>query len=34
MREEIRIGVRDGIPKGYEEMAGEYFRALAEGDPK
>jgi hypothetical protein len=34
MREEIRIGVRDGIPKGYEEMAGEYFRALAEGDTK
>jgi hypothetical protein len=31
MREEIRTGVQDGIPKGYEEMAGEYFRALAEG---
>ncbi len=31
MREEIRVGVQDGIPKGYEEMAGEYFRALAEG---
>ena len=30
-REQIRIGVQDGIPKGYEEMAGEYFRALAEG---
>jgi len=29
-REQIRIGVQDGIPKGYEEMAGEYFRALAE----
>ncbi len=31
MREEIRVGVQDGIPKGYEEMTGEYFRALAEG---
>jgi len=31
MRDEIRTGVQDGIPKGYEEMAGEYFRALAEG---
>ena len=31
MREEIRIGVQDGIPKGYEEQVGEYFRALAEG---
>ena len=31
MREEIRTGVQDGIPKGYEEMAGEYFRVLAEG---
>ena len=29
-REQIRIGVQDGIPKGYEEMAGEYFRALAQ----
>lgn len=34
MREEIRTGVEDGIPKGYEEMAGEYFRALAEGNTK
>jgi hypothetical protein len=31
MRAEIRTGVQDGIPKGYEQMAGEYFRALAEG---
>jgi hypothetical protein len=31
MREEIRVGVQDGIPKGYEELAGEYFRAMAEG---
>ena len=31
MREEIRVGVQDGIPRGYEEMAGEYFRAMAEG---
>ena len=30
MRAEIRSGVQDGVPKGYEEMAGEYFRALAE----
>ncbi len=34
MRNEIRIGVQDGIPKGYEEMTGEYFRALAEGKTK
>ena len=34
MRAEIRTGVQDGIPKGYEEMAGEYFRALAEGGAK
>ena len=34
MREEIRTGVEDGIPTGYEEMAGEYFRALAEGNTK
>ena len=30
MRAEIRTGVQDGVPKGYEEMTGEYFRALAE----
>ena len=34
MREEIRVGVQDGVPKGYEEMVGEYFRALAEGRSK
>ena len=34
MREEIRTGVQDGIPQGYEEMAAEYFRALAEGGAK
>jgi hypothetical protein len=34
MRDEIRVGVQDGIPKGYEEMVGEYFRALAEGRTK
>jgi len=31
MRDEIRLGVQDGVPKGYEEMVGDYFRALAEG---
>jgi hypothetical protein len=30
MRSEIRSGLQDATPKGYEEMAGEYFRALAE----
>jgi len=34
MRDEIRTGVQDGVPKGYEEMVGEYFRALAEGRTK
>jgi hypothetical protein len=34
MRDEIRTGVQDGIPKGYEEMVGEYFRALADGRTK
>jgi hypothetical protein len=34
MRDEIRVGVQDGVPKGYEEMVGEYFRALAEGRNK
>jgi hypothetical protein len=29
MREEISAGLQDGTPKGYEEMAAEYFRALA-----
>jgi hypothetical protein len=31
MRNEIRVGLQDGVPKGYEEMVGEYFKALAEG---
>jgi len=31
VREEIRVGAQDGVPRGYEEMVGEYFRALAEG---
>ncbi len=30
-RNEIRLGVQDGIPRGYEEITSEYFRALAEG---
>jgi hypothetical protein len=30
MRDEIKVGVQDGVPAGYEEMASEYFRALAE----
>ncbi len=34
MRAEIRTGVQDGVPKGYEEMAGEYFRALAQTGAK
>ena len=34
MRDEIRVGAQDGIPKGYEEMVGDYFKALAEGRNK
>jgi hypothetical protein len=34
MRDEIKIGVQDGVPSGYEEMASEYFRALAESKSK
>jgi hypothetical protein len=34
MRDEIRVGAQDGIPKGYEEMVGDYFKALAEGRSK
>jgi hypothetical protein len=30
MRDEINVGIQDGVPRGYEEMVGEYFRALAE----
>ena len=34
MRSEIITGLRDGVPKGYEEMVSEYFRALAsQGTP-
>ena len=29
-RDEIRSGLKEGVPKGYEQMIGEYFRALAE----
>jgi hypothetical protein len=29
-RQEITTGLQDGIPAGYEEMAGAYFRELAE----
>jgi hypothetical protein len=32
MRDEISAGLRDGTPKGYEEMVAEYFRALAGRD--
>jgi hypothetical protein len=31
VREQMRVGVQDGVPKGYEEMVAEYYRALAEG---
>jgi len=34
MRDEIRVGAQDGVPKGYEEMVGDYFKALAEGKTK
>jgi hypothetical protein len=30
VREQMRVGVQDGVPKGYEEMVAEYYRALAE----
>ena len=30
MRDEIRTGMQDGVPRGYEEMASEYFKAMAE----
>ncbi|MFO7536108.1 MAG: hypothetical protein R6X19_10595 [Kiritimatiellia bacterium] len=30
LRQEIGSGLQDGIPAGYEEMAGAYFRQLAE----
>ena len=31
VREQMRAGVQDGVPKGYEEMVAAYYRALAEG---
>jgi hypothetical protein len=31
VREQMRVGAQDGVPKGYEEMVAEYYRALAEG---
>ena len=31
VREQMRVGVQEGVPKGYEEMVAEYYRALAEG---
>jgi len=34
VRDELRVGAQDGIPKGYEEMVGDYFKALAEGRNK
>ena len=34
MRDEIKVGLQDGVPKGYEEMIGEYFKAVAETKPK
>jgi len=30
MRDEIMMGLRDGMPRGYEDLIREYFRALAE----
>ena len=29
-RDEIKTGLSDGVPKGYEEMVGEYFKVLAD----
>ena len=34
MRDEITTGWQDGVPRGYEEMVSEYFRALAAGAQK
>lgn len=34
MRAEITAGWQDSVPRGYEEMVSEYFKALAEGPPK
>jgi hypothetical protein len=30
MRKEIMSGLEDGVPRGYEDLVGAYFRALAE----
>lgn len=32
VRDEITSGLRDGVPRGYDEMSSAYFRALAEGE--
>ena len=29
-RDDIMMGLQDGVPRGYEDMVGAYFRALAE----
>jgi hypothetical protein len=34
VRDQLRAGAEDGVPKGYEEMVAEYYRALAEGRTK
>ena len=34
VRDQMRVGLQDGVPKGYEEMVAEYYRALAEGTQK
>ncbi len=34
VRDQMRVGLQDGVPKGYEEMVAEYYRALAEGTKK
>jgi hypothetical protein len=31
VRDQIRTGAQDAVPKGYEDMVAEYYRALAEG---
>ena len=33
-RDQIMTGLREGTPRGYEEMAARYFRAMAEGAEK
>jgi len=29
-RKEMLSGFRDGVPRGYEDMAAEYFKVMAE----